>query len=421
MVADLVVSLLLTNCTRFFLSLNTVRHLKLLLFPLVVILLYAITVKHYKANRIVVTPSDLHQHDIQNIHYNAIGPNSDRAVFVVPRRSYYFATSHVAAESTILIVAEVHDDAISTIIACELNGQFSTSVHLVEDYYLASWVKDQMPGTFTHRVLLVHCLGFSKSIMKSGSFVHLIYMKQGEQYYSRVKTEKPLVIPPKESNLNVPSHGKGSIVVCTIAYGRPDYFEDWLRYQKTLGVDLVHINADVSFQQDLYPFLKQSLKTGFVRMDVWNHTVGERFFYQGQIMKYQDCLYRYKGIFEYGMFLDIDDFFIPMLDDHKDIHYYFDLFFGVFTTATCFRWRHMHCKPRDELHKTLKDGNLTKILSGRRSSLMVEYKCAYRLSQTEVVSIHMPDRLLSGHQQLALWWKAYVAHNKVSVQELCIG
>lgn len=391
----------------------------LILLSLMVVLVTVATRIHFLASPYTtVTPSDLYEHNIRDIFYNINGSNGDRDVFVVPRRAYYCEWTHVDLKNTILIVAEVHNDAADSIVACELNSLFSTSVHVVKDYYLANWVKGHMPKSTTHRVLLVHCLGFPDNVITNGSITKLIYKKEGEDIYSRVKTERLLAI----ENTSVPSRGRGTIVVCTTTFHHPEKFNDWLKYQKTLGIDLVHINADASFQQNayMYPFLKESLDNGFAQMDVWNDIVGERLFYHGQIMKYQDCLYRYKGIFEYGIFYDIDDFFNPMLPDHKDMQYYFDMFFSSVNVAcTCFYWRQMHCRPLAELHNTLTDGNLTKILSGQRSSWQHELKCAYRLDLVEVVSIHKPDRLSAGYQQTAAWTQAYVAHNRGAAEYLC--
>ena len=63
--------------------------------------------------------------------------------------------------------------------------------------------------------------------MTNGSTTKLLYIKQGDAYYSRVETETPLV---RRSSLSMPiaTRGKGSIVVCTTVYSKPDKLEDWL-------------------------------------------------------------------------------------------------------------------------------------------------------------------------------------------------
>ena len=77
------------------------------------------------------------------------------------------------------------------------------------------------------------------------------------------------------------------------------------------------MSADITFD---YPFLLESIQNGFVQYDIWNNIVGSRMYNRGQILKYQNCLYRYLGVFEFGMFYNVDDFFIPRLLGHKDIH-----------------------------------------------------------------------------------------------------
>ena len=86
-----------------------------------------------------------------------------------------------------------------------------------------------------HQIVVVECLGYPAEFVTNGSTTKLLYIKQGDDYYSRVETETPLV---RRSSLSTPTRGKGSIVVCTTVYSKPDKLEDWLRYQKTLGVDM---------------------------------------------------------------------------------------------------------------------------------------------------------------------------------------
>lgn len=122
--------------------------------------------------------------------------------------------------------------------------------------------------------------------------------------------------------MSLPSRGKGSIVVCATLYGHPPRFDEWLKYQKTLGVDMVHLSVETSFYHEIYPSLKEFLDSGFVKIEIWKDIVGERLFYHGQ--NYQDCIFRHMGI---GLLCDYDDFFIPLVPTHKDIHYYLDKFF----------------------------------------------------------------------------------------------
>lgn len=176
---------------------------------------------------------DPHQNVIvYDLKYATAGLNAARDVFVVPRRAYYYSGAPSEPRNTILILAEVHYDAVNSILACELDGHVSMSIQTIKDGHFADWVWRNEPRyIYTHRILLVVCLGYPIELISSGSITKLIYRKEGDEYYSRVETEKPLLVTYDGKNSTTPTQGKGSIVACTIAYGHPEYLNDWLKYQ----------------------------------------------------------------------------------------------------------------------------------------------------------------------------------------------
>ena len=355
--------------------------------------------------------------DTVDINYNLTGANTNRSVYVVPRRAYL--DNRIVdgkPRNTVVIIAEVHFGAEDSIVACLLDGRRSVAVNVIVEHSFTGWVKSHHREC-THRLVVIECKGYPEHTTANGSSTGLIYMKKGENLYSRVITERPLLIKNKAPS-STPARGKGSIFTCCTLFGRPERFHDWLRYQKTLGVDFVHLNVDVSFASKAlanYPFLNESIHNGFVEMDIWNDIAGRRMFYHGQITKYQDCVYRYIGEFEFGIFLDTDDFFNPLLPDHKDIHYYLSAeFANPHAGSICFPWRHMRCSLVEELHRTLVNGNLTSILGGNEMELSVTAKCAHRLSAALFVKIHDVERYLPGYHQIKSHENlAYVAHNSI--------
>ena len=354
----------------------------------------------------------------KNITYKTIGENDDRSVFVVPRRVYFDNRLHQGKpRNSILILAEVHDYAVKTIVACELNGFYSNSISITKED--TAWVRKKKPG-HTHCVVVVECRGLPLESVVNGTFAKLIYKKSGEEFYSCVATEKPLFL---RTSIFTPVRGKSSVVVCTTMYGHPPMFNYWLMYQQTLGLDGVHINADSTFSYNsttLYPFLKESLNNGFVQIETWNNIVGNhRMYYYGQMTKYQDCIFRHMNVFEYVLLYDYDDYFNPVIPQ-KNIHFYMNEFFSKSNTGTVLMpWRQMNCRPTEEKCKTLIDGNLTSILSGYSITKRPEAKCAHRLNAVMFVSIHSSKKRLPGYTSIRSSDKlAYVAHNRYS-NKLC--
>ena len=349
---------------------------------------------------------------LRDIIYSTNGSSSDRATFVVPRRVYYDNRLVFGKRrNSVIILAEErwHNESnVNKILACELNGHISKSIKVL-------YTRPQDPH-YANLHLVIQCIGLPQNAIFNGSTARVIYKKKDESFYSRVVSEKPLFLHEGSHNPSTPTKGQGSIVVCTTMYGHPDKFDQWLMYQKYLGVERVYVNAHPSFSEgalDIYPFFKDSLKNGFAHMDIWNQ-YGNKTNTYNQMMKYQDCLYRHIGVFEYGFFYDYDDFFNPVLADHKDAHYYLSKFFSDDKVGTvCMQWRQMRCGPIEKLVKDLPHGNLTSILSSTRSNVRRRKKCAHRLSAPKMVSVHRIESFLGKYRSVDCPKElAYVAHNR---------
>ena len=236
----------------------------------------------------------------------------------------------------------------------------------------------------------------------------MVYRTGGNATYRVVRTENSLHV------LTEDSPKKNSLVICATMYGHPTRFDEWLRYQKTIGVDMVHINVQVSFVVDMeqYPFLMESQSNGFVKLEVWKEYLGHtEIFYHSQSLIYQDCLLKYKHSFEYAMMIDYDEFFIPTLSGKNDIHHYLKLFFSSEKTASvAVPWIQYHCEPLN--YTTLVDGNITSTLSGQSSEKRREAKSIHRLEFVEIVSIHKAYKTLAGYSMYGLHGvhQGYIAH-----------
>ena len=354
---------------------------------------------------------------MKDITYDKSGSqNTDRSVFVTPRTAYYDPRLVEGKPiNEIVVLAEVRDDANDSILACEVNGHFSDSVRLITED--ATWARQNFKS-YTHLYLLIWCAGLPQEAVVNNTVVRIIYKKSGEDFYSRVEAEMPLFLANHTDNDPLTfDKGKGSIVVCSGLFDHPPMFDQWLKYQQTLNVDMVHLNVDTSFYNNatqVYPFLKEALETGFVQMHEWKNIINDRAFYNSQLAKSHDCLYRYIGVFEYAFVIDVDDFVTPTLSEHKDIHFYLNrIVADTYVGAVCFKWQQMKCKPIPEKITTLPDGNLTSILSGTRAEWRVPPKSAYRLNTVLNIKVHGVHRLQQGYRRIIAWPnrdKIYVAH-----------
>ena len=332
---------------------------------------------------------------------------------VIPRTAYY---DNRIIEGThrniIVILAEVKSIILENklIISCEINGEYSTAIEVITDPIM-KWVQTHKGG-YTHFFATIHCYGLPSTAISNGNMVSVIYRSSSGNKYISVHSEYSLQIM---SDRYV--HNENSIVVCTTMYGNPVRFEEWLRYLKTLGVDMVHVSAQVSFAANMtlaYPFLAESLTNGFVKIHVWKSYLQEKeIFYYSQSLFYQDCVIRYRHLFEYAMMIDYDDYFIPVISNKKNIHYYLKLLFSSKDTASArLPWIEYHCQILNNAIPV--DGNITNSLSGKNLSKRLESKSIHKLSAVDTVSIHRAYTTLPGYNVMKVYGiqTAYVAHIK---------
>ena len=336
---------------------------------------------------------------------------------VVPRRAYYDTR---LAHNVIKVLVEVHEAFVRTILGCEINGYQSKSIAIKKQN--TAWVIKHRPE-YTHCAVIVLCQGLPLHSIRNHSIVEVIYKKKNDACYSRVRTEQPMnMLNPKGSSQF--TRGKESVVVCSTVFDHPPKFNEWLKYQKAIGADMVHLNVHPSFFENatvIYPYIEEAINSGFLVIDVWKDITGNKMYWKGQYIKYQDCAFRYVGVFEYGVFCDYDDFFTPLIPEHKDIHYYVKKFFSRNNIGTVrLPWQQYRCKPIEEIYRKLPDGNLTKSLSGYDSFRREQGKAIHRLFALERVGMHDSDELLPGFSNILSDPKlANFAHIRKSYHKDC--
>ncbi len=331
------------------------------------------------------------------------------SLLVVPRRAYY---DHRRAwkpgkGNVVVILTEMSDLAFGSFIACEINGHYTSVVDDVRED--TKWIRANHKG-YTYSLVIVFCLFVPQEAIVNGASVKLIHKSRNDNCYSRVETEFPLVVKPRNSTID---RGPNSVLVCVSVFKRPPYFSEWLKYQQRLGVDMVHINADPTFVMNAtsrYPYLKKSLDSGFAVMEEWNDFLGEKLFWYSELIKYQDCVMQYLGVFQYAFMLDADDFFNPVLPDHKNIHYYMGEYFNNPTVCTkVLNWV-TYCKYPD-LSKSPSDGNLTALVQDGKTKPYQAGKAVHKLDNLLFVNIHKAHTILKGcHSDEQPSPIAYVSH-----------
>ena len=338
--------------------------------------------------------------------------HEDSDLLVVPRRAYYDNRNAWSPKqgNVVVVLTEMSDLAFNTIKSCEINGYYTNSLMKIRED--TRWVRKKFPS-FTYSLVLVECVNVPTAALVHGCQVHLIHKQESDDCYSRVESEYPLVMKPAKPGFI--ERGAESIVVCVSVFKQPHFLNEWLKYQKHIGVDMVHIAADASFSANgtsAYPFLKEALDSGFARIETWKNPLGKKIYYYSQLLKYQDCVMKYLDVFQYAFLLDSDEFFTPLIPSQKSIGYYVENLYSVPSTVTvCFQWINYFCQVHPS--RSLDNGNLTATLDNFKDRrIRTEEKCLHKLSELLFVGIHCAFKVINGRRTRHVSDLAYVAHLK---------
>ena len=327
-----------------------------------------------------------------------------------PRYGYHNASVFMVEMRKTII----HD---SLITGCLVGGLFSSEFK-IHSLNINGWrgnFVDEKPF-LSHTMAMVDCFNLPA---KNGSKAALLYKTSPNGILIPAESERPLLIPHTlQSTLQESGQKQNSypykIATCVaVVYGRPPFLKDWLHYQKTIGVDHVHMIIEDSFVQ--YGGLQQeyvndAIKEGFLSVDVWVTRLRNNveIQYHSQMLAYHDCIYRFQGVYDYMLFMDQDDFFIPVVSNQKTIHYYIDNW--CYRGSCLFKWIEYYpdCGMSPESRS---DGNITRLLTSSVHKSLPFDKCLHKMASTIEVGIHDPREMMAGHHSVPVpSHVAYVAH-----------
>ena len=212
-----------------------------------------------------------------------------------------------------------------------------------------------------------------------------------------------------------------TVLTCTKVFGdNAPWFIEWLTYQKHIGVDHVHLNVDESFLRDLskekMEYVLKEMKSGFLSVEPWVLWLinGKEVYYHNQGLKLEDCAYRFRGTYDFMFILDTDDFFVPRVPGESKVHYYLNQYFKDPSVGSCkLRW--VEYFPDEFLKKeellSLKDGNVTSLLSDFSHLMQENRKSVHRTETLVDTATHFAFKMVNGFQIYEPSVKvAYIAH-----------
>ncbi len=308
--------------------------------------------------------------------------NTPPTVDFVVRSAYIDTRARDGYKNCTVIFAEVSNDVrkFGLIVGCGVDT-IDAKKYKVESLY-NGWIWKNR-AFLTHEEIMITCYDLEAH---KDSMAFVAYHPAPKSTEISTNTVE-ITYSPKRND------SKNKTVACTRAFGKPLWLKEWLLYQKTIGVDLVQMYIDDTFMNvtENPTIIKGFVEEGFLRVDYrktyFNETQINRY---SQHLSNHDCLYRYQGVYEYALFFDLDDFFIPRLPKETSIVYYLNRFLPKSNQATVqFHWFSLfpECgltQPKE----SSKDGNVTQLLKAKGYWDTKNVKFACRPHLTTHLLIH---------------------------------
>jgi len=263
----------------------------------------------------------------------------------------------------------------------------------------------------------------------NGSQAYVMYKTAHNSPVYVVESLRPLFIPaPRITHLG--EHNI-SVVTCTKAFNKEvTWLPEFVRYQKTIGVDHVHVNIIDTFIKDgglrahlMNSNLMQAVKEGFVSLSVWPNWYNYKQLYNYyEALRKLDCIYQFRGTYDYVFSLDTDDFFNPQIPGMTNVKDFILNWCYDNSTGSCsFEWVYYFpgaCGVKDE---PIDDGNVTRVLRSYARKVSGNTKSIHRTSAILDATFHDATCKWALHVCLMPGYKvnriplhiAYVAHNRM--------
>jgi hypothetical protein len=336
-----------------------------------------------------------------------------RSVYFDGRPRYNY---HNASVFLVLIWREITDKKLVT--GCQVGDTRTNNFTLRLIGETKMWRIYPKYNVIDHEEVLVHCHNVPS---KNGSVAYLYYKLSKNSTERRVESERPIYFPPPRANpvSDVAVRYNLTVLTCTKVFGNPPWLKEWLEYQRFIGVDHVHITGDESFfrgiDKELSYHLEKLIAEGFLSVNFWILWLknGKEVWYHNQGLILEDCVYQFRGTYDYVFILDTDDFFVPREPGEPHAQHYIKKYCWEDNKGTCkFRWieyfpDHFGLDPK----VPLVHGNVTSRLTNYTHTKQGNRKSVHRTQAIVDTATHYAFEILSKYSRVEVPVNtAYVAH-----------
>jgi hypothetical protein len=386
---------------------------------------------HCRQCRVILPPSQQVRLRDQSVHTEAYTSFLHAAPIskdLVVRSVYFDDRVRNGHESILVFLVAIKRSIFDSklIVGCGSGNQMSLNFTVrftEEDHLMHNWLaKSKGPIPFPHEEFILECYDLS---VTNQTRAYVMYKTSNDSTVYVVDSEHPLIIPAPR----VQPSGKYNftVVTCTVVHSKNvSWLLEFIRYQRTIGVDHVYLNILDSFIKDggfkahlEDPHFAQAMTEGFVTVSVWTdwYESKDEIYNFSVMLRKLDCVYRFRGMYDYAFLLDPDDFFTPQIPGKHNLKdYILDWCYDTSTGSCTFHWLWYYpgaCGMRNEYAN---DGNITSKLKSYKIFDNGKFKSVHLTSAILDSGYHHADCefqtcLLPGYKVVYVpQHVAYVAH-----------
>ena len=181
------------------------------------------------------------------------------------------------------------------------------------------------------------------------------YLPNNKMGSFQVRAERPVLLHSRARD-----SGKGSVVVCAamLPHYTP-FVEDWIRYQKTIGVNHVHLILESLFlNQGRFDkdFLQVQVEKSYLSVEFWHQWLNETDVCDHSLdLALYSCALQFQSSYTHIVFGDPWDFFVPR--DSLNLPEYLSQWCPAMHCRFEWKnWFYRHCAKADS------NGNITDVI-----------------------------------------------------------
>ena len=267
-----------------------------------------------------------------------------------------------------------------------------------------------------------------------GDGVFVIYkVSENSSLEFVVESQQPLIVPAPR--VTPTGRHNFTVVTCTKVHNKKAaFFPEYIKYQKTIGVDHVHVSIPDTFVMDgglqhhliAEPFLRKALREGYLTFSLfknWYNDSNQEVFVHSESLRKLECIYRFRGTYDYAFPLDTDDFFNPRVPGKSQLKDYIRDYCYEKPAASCmFKWYYYYPLLCGMKGKVGEDGNVTRQLKSHRANYFQNnVKSVHNTNALVDCTFHhaeCKECLLPGYTVARVSPReAYIAHNRLDYEE----